>query len=1479
MAGENRNIITQPDLTSKEVILPFHALLSLLRQNGFAIKPDDYIEILKIIEKFTSDNIKDIGPLICPLIATSPEEQEKFYKVFKQYSYTATQPILPLPPPSYKRWLLVLAVVAAFLLVYYFITNNKQHKISADFNFTLQPQYRAGDTIEVNASPVFSAKPSDSNKVTFLWNFNKDWTTGAPIQQIVLQQGVFIIQLKIRSDAIPVKDSLKSDTLYVCPASPRITFNIPAKNEYFIGDSVIINATYPGTKSPFDKTFWKVNGDTLNYNQSSLHYKFKAAGNYSINFEGLDNTDARCAVNTYLSDYNLTVNDKNEKSYALVVTPSGDTISPQKDTSLNSFVNWLFILPSLVILLGTFLWWKRKKTRPDEQQKTDPLQFEGKKPPYDTPFENKDLQLVNRENVFNEVFRSFRQKAEDEIAIFNVPKTIRSTIHSGGFPEFVFTNRLRYNDYLILIDRTIANNQQTKLFNYLVSVFNEEAIIIDRFYYQGSLDKLTNEEYPEGLSLKRLSELYKQHTLIIMGNAWQLVYDAYPVLEKKILEILHEWEYKAILTPVSYKDWTQKEDLIRQQLILIPADIQGQIKLIQAIREHQLNHEKYLCSIEEFYETQTYDFESPEELKNYLGDEVLFQWLCAICVFHKLHWEIVVEMGKAICNRYAQPEKMTYTSLLKLARISWMQEGVFPGITRMELLKRLAPENEIIARETLLRMLEYSDTYFGKGYFFEEEKEIQKITNRFVLFAHDHDKYQQFQPEQERFKALWEHDQLRDTPQKTYLDKHDGDNWSTLIEHDGKSVGINDYLNQQWIKKLQQFKKVLWRNGIIAASLLVILGCLHLFKNKLPSTPGFPLVTTEDIVSYTFLLNDSVVCTNQNGKGEAIQSVSGTVMLADSTYRLNFSRTGQNKWASHASATHKNILDTSGRLAITWNNGKEDQSLAANVVLTKQTLETAITGCEVALVPGRPLYVHISAATDSNGIENQLKAALKRYDISITREDFKGPSHIIYYEEAQKTMADSVTQTIKQSMGIDVKTEFMRENRTPPAVPILYLNPVSTTCNTIAISALPQNLNEIWHGGTSNRLINIDLPKKVIYYSTGDKKTFGTYQMDEACFTNGTYRIITKANSQYQVFLFRDAQPSSFELSVCQNRYNTKAEAQAINESYCDRFNKMSWYYEANADLVFVPKDARSYVATERRKAFAILDSINKKKATADAYIFVNNINNVSMTSADIINRQNAIKASTLLKSDAIKYGVTRNNNNFYGTPFDRDYIRIDIKPAEAIIPPTIQADCSKTFSSLKEALSVKAEVICKLNLSNQYLYAIPKEVYTFKNLQELDLRGNSIPESDIQQLQKQLPKCKILYDSTERPVKDTTAYLLYTVEFDNKNYPAKDADIFIPRLGQLLKSYPDYKVKLVAAYTDVKDMRNTNNRLNILKNMLQKNGAGANQLQTQIIKSEINYQQQQEQKQKVPPESSASILIYGIGFKEVPRPGYDKAK
>jgi hypothetical protein len=115
-----------------------------------------------------------------------------------------------------------------------------------------------------------------------------------------------------------------------------------------------------------------------------------------------------------------------------------------------------------------------------------------------------------------------------------------------------------------------------------------------------------------------------------------------------------------------------------------------------------------------------------------------------------------------------------------------------------------------------------------------------------------------------------------------------------------------------------------------------------------------------------------------------------------------------------------------------------------------------------------------------------------------------------------------------------------------------------------------------------------------MYYSVNETKTFGTYRIDEICLdSNGVYKIITRADNQFQVFLLKNIQSSSFELSVCQNRYNTKEEARAIDESYCDKFNTMKLYYESNKSRIYLPVRPVNLLPAEAAKIRMIANNSN----------------------------------------------------------------------------------------------------------------------------------------------------------------------------------------------------------------------------------------------------------------------------------------------
>src|SRR5262249_40229115 len=147
---------------------------------------------------------------------------------------------------------------------------------------------------------------------------------------------------------------------------------------------------------------------------------------------------------------------------------------------------------------------------------------------------------------------------------------------------------------------------------------------------------------------------------------------------------------------------------------------------------------------------------------------------------------------------------------------------------------------------------------------------------------------------------------------------------------------------------------------------------------------------------------------------------------------------------------------------------------------------------------------------------------------------------------------------------------------------------------SIAANALPASLNEIWKGGTGNRLLHVDLANRVMYYSVGDINTYGTYGIDDICINSqGVYRIITRTRQGYKLSFIRNVKPQSFELSICQDFAATKEELRKRDETYCGGFNVMTWYYKDDPERIYLPVSGATLVPSEKRKLDRKVDSIN----------------------------------------------------------------------------------------------------------------------------------------------------------------------------------------------------------------------------------------------------------------------------------------------
>ncbi|MBD0333494.1 MAG: hypothetical protein ICV66_12660, partial [Chitinophagaceae bacterium] len=339
---------------------------------------------------------------------------------------------------------------------------------------------------------------------------------------------------------------------------------------------------------------------------------------------------------------------------------------------------------------------------------------------------------------------------------------------------------------------------------------------------------------------------------------------------------------------------------------------------------------------------------------------------------------------------------------------------------------------------------------------------------------------------------------------------------------------------------------------------------------------------------------------------------------------------------------------------------------------------------------------------------------------------------------------------------------------------------------------------------------------------------------------------------------------NGFELSVCQNRYITKEEARAIDESYCDRFNPMALYYENDPAKIFLPLDANNRI-----------ESSNQAK-----------IRNINASIIDIKNKGfTATVLGRLYYNSRFKWKIpgelpvqiTQTIAIPNETPFDRSYVQYTI--SSTTNTAAVSPDCNRVFRSLAETEKLASPlIVCKLDLSGQRFRALPQKIFQFKNLQELDVRKTSLTEREVAQLRAAFPKANILYDlqpdyQQNAPVQTNTGVttperLLYRINLDEKGYPDKEAQSALRQVVDYLNANTNAKVRLVYYYADNAAMKQNMEWIGYMQNYLRTLKFNPRQFDFETKRI-----QQQQQKQAPQTKGTADLLYYadvfGINFSE----------
>ncbi len=1031
--------------------LPLGQLFYLLYNNGFSVKPDDYIEMLKITERFGSDDIDETARWICPIIATSEMEQVKFYNIIEQYKKLTAAANDETAARKKKQQLLKMIIAAAGILVLFLIIYLALKKRVYSLPVSrIEKFVEKGTRMEFDASDLLLA-PEDSADLQFSWLFEDGSTAkGQKASHLFAMPGNFYIKRQIRSNTFSLSKNADSLLIHVCNDLPKLHIKQPEQT-VTAKKPVTLSATVdaaPGTVSYYQWTVKGIAKDSIFTTQQPKveNLIFPNEGDFSVRCKAVVATvNSPCTVT---DEAVISVLDNGmHYSTSFSNPPLGNY---ESKTRLRWWATLLLLLPAAALAVYSLL--KRKTKKTSGQQKTISAVTQ-KQGPFDIPFGQNDIKLIQQDRELRRTFIQMRYRAEEETLVLNIPATINSTIQSGGSPQLAYAPLTQQQQYLVLIDRTNPKNMLTHLFSWLVKSIAEDGIPVAIFYYDKNL-VCYNDIFPGGLTLQRLAETHTSATLILLGKGYEMVYSAYPVIEERFLRELNRWQSRAIITPVPVKDWAAKEKVLLQNLVLLPADTSSLQKLMPALRE-KIKPNTSLLEITDAasYTLKETDFQDLASLRAYLNnDETIFQWLCATCIYPRLSWEVLVEMGKAILDQYGEPEKLNYSNLLKLCRISWMQQGVFPQITRLELLKSLSVANEVCARQKLLEMLEYSTSIYGDSEcFFEEEKKRQQLTNQFILHASNKDQFERYANSKDAFRKIWEKDAILDMPLKKYLDKTDKDKWQTPLNNNRQqSVGLTTYFEQH---ETDQKKTLLLKKWLTAAAALLLLALWAYigygggakkfealaFLVQKDNPPTLPIAVK--------IIKAFRPC------GDTLQA---NFTLLDGYLELDNQKFSFSWDAATAIASfdipYESVLTGKASIMLSWGQNK---SVTSPLVFTGRLFpDSIIIACQNRNIENKKsLYIRYNDSTAYRLMENTLANALFEYNISALQSDFKDSSRIIYYETNQKPRADSIVEILAQTMGIHVAAELIREQRTNAATPILFLN----TAKDSVIDESPEN--------------------------------------------------------------------------------------------------------------------------------------------------------------------------------------------------------------------------------------------------------------------------------------------------------------------------------------------------------------------------------------------------------------------------------------
>jgi formylglycine-generating enzyme required for sulfatase activity len=715
------------------------------------------LRLLRLLEKESArflrkGEFKNLMYLLAPAVARSPREQQRFYALFEAFWNDCAReweeipdevpetapPAEPTSPEPAEPTRYAIPWIQALPLLLLVIWQILMRAPVLDFQIAPADHWRAGvDTLFAESACRYV------DTARLVWEVVDDRTgaveytaAGARLQWPIPADAGDYKSVALRlPDSETAPRAVRKGVLITCSDPPTAGRIKAPEGTLSAGESYTFRIENP---APGCLVRWLVDGrDTLA--GPALTHAFRSAGQYAVQADVFrEGKSDWCSTRR-----SVVVQVDADKPYLPLQPLRAD--EPRAQYFLQSWIWLLCLLPLLPALWFFLRWLRKRREKPAERSRAE---LESKYPildakPYYIPYRPQEHKITIPRDFFR-IAEVLHRREESLRRHFDVPASVKATIEKAGFPELKERALAQPAEYLVLLERRNARDQQGRLFERLARFLEKRDVPARFFEHDGQFDRFRNADFPEGITLSELRRRFPTYRLVLVGGAHAL--SAVPEesgarLRTDAAAELLRYPRRLLLTPEPPVAWSYQEKLLHRHFLLFPADTEGLLAgfdLLDRTEEYEPPaYDKWRAGLRDRrtdLNPRYNAWETPQDHRLYLlDDDDAWRWLCALSVCVQPDWALTLAIGRAI------GVEVTHDRLLRLTRIPWLSANRPDDALRLQFLRILSetdPDAERAARTAVAEELEAVREQTAQG-FAETERRTDLALQYFALDPRD----------------------------------------------------------------------------------------------------------------------------------------------------------------------------------------------------------------------------------------------------------------------------------------------------------------------------------------------------------------------------------------------------------------------------------------------------------------------------------------------------------------------------------------------------------------------------------------------------------------------------------------------------------------------------------------------------------------------------------------------------------------------